>query len=390
MREHPLDFVQVTYNPLDREVEARILPLARDRGIAVIVNRPFREGALLRGARGPAAARVGRRDRLHELGAARAQVHRLASGRHLRDSGDDARRARAREHGAAARADARRGDAPAHRGGGGAGLMSEWWTYTLGDFLLFSPRTYYRLARALQPGDLAGAARGRRARPRDRRAARDGASAAGPSSSPVCSRCAGRGSRGRSTPNATRRSTGRPPGSPPRSRSRRCCSSCSGSFAGGMRLRRTARWHAPARAGARRRGRRRLSVARTAGRTRVGDGGGVRHSRPIRRRSSRSRRSRWSAGPGAACCWSCPLLWGAIAVATLWAMTAWEAGIVTRRVDCCSRCWPRCAAQATWRQTPAPRGSPRYRTGVYATVTPCIIPMSSCASMWQCITYGPL
>ncbi len=48
MRSHPLDFVQVTYNPADREVEARILPLARDRGIAVIVNRPFREGALVR------------------------------------------------------------------------------------------------------------------------------------------------------------------------------------------------------------------------------------------------------------------------------------------------------------------------------------------------------
>jgi diketogulonate reductase-like aldo/keto reductase len=47
MRAHPLDFVQVTYNALDREVEARILPLARDRGIAVIVNRPFRQGALI-------------------------------------------------------------------------------------------------------------------------------------------------------------------------------------------------------------------------------------------------------------------------------------------------------------------------------------------------------
>src|SRR5690606_3821805 len=47
MRSHALDFVQVTYNALDREVEARILPLAQERGIAVIVNRPFRQGALV-------------------------------------------------------------------------------------------------------------------------------------------------------------------------------------------------------------------------------------------------------------------------------------------------------------------------------------------------------
>ena len=48
MQAQPIDFVQVTYNVLDREVEERILPLARDRGIAVIVNRPFREGHLIR------------------------------------------------------------------------------------------------------------------------------------------------------------------------------------------------------------------------------------------------------------------------------------------------------------------------------------------------------
>ncbi|MDB5945712.1 MAG: aldo/keto reductase, partial [Ramlibacter sp.] len=47
MRTQPLDFVQVTYNILDRQVEQRILPLARERGIAVIANRPFREGALI-------------------------------------------------------------------------------------------------------------------------------------------------------------------------------------------------------------------------------------------------------------------------------------------------------------------------------------------------------
>ncbi len=48
MRTQPIDFVQISYNLLDRKVEQRILPLAQERGIAVIVNRPYREGALLR------------------------------------------------------------------------------------------------------------------------------------------------------------------------------------------------------------------------------------------------------------------------------------------------------------------------------------------------------
>ena len=48
MREHRLDFIQLTYNPVDREAEQRLLPLARERGIAVLANRPFQEGALLR------------------------------------------------------------------------------------------------------------------------------------------------------------------------------------------------------------------------------------------------------------------------------------------------------------------------------------------------------
>jgi diketogulonate reductase-like aldo/keto reductase len=48
MRAHKLDFVQVSYNVLDREVEERILPMAQERAIAVIANRPFREGALIK------------------------------------------------------------------------------------------------------------------------------------------------------------------------------------------------------------------------------------------------------------------------------------------------------------------------------------------------------
>jgi len=46
MASQPIDFVQISYNALDREVEQRILPLARERRIGVIVNRPFRQGDL--------------------------------------------------------------------------------------------------------------------------------------------------------------------------------------------------------------------------------------------------------------------------------------------------------------------------------------------------------
>jgi diketogulonate reductase-like aldo/keto reductase len=46
MRTQPLDFIQVTYNVADREVESRILPLAAERKIAVIINRPFQGGDL--------------------------------------------------------------------------------------------------------------------------------------------------------------------------------------------------------------------------------------------------------------------------------------------------------------------------------------------------------
>jgi diketogulonate reductase-like aldo/keto reductase len=48
MRAQPIDFVQVTYNAVEREVEQRILPLARERRIAVICNRPLQRGDLVR------------------------------------------------------------------------------------------------------------------------------------------------------------------------------------------------------------------------------------------------------------------------------------------------------------------------------------------------------
>ena len=46
MRTQQLDFVQLTYNMLDRQAEEVLLPLAEEKGIAVIINRPFQRGGL--------------------------------------------------------------------------------------------------------------------------------------------------------------------------------------------------------------------------------------------------------------------------------------------------------------------------------------------------------
>ncbi len=46
MRSEKLDFVQINYSLIEREAEERVLPLAQERGVAVIVNRPFGAGEL--------------------------------------------------------------------------------------------------------------------------------------------------------------------------------------------------------------------------------------------------------------------------------------------------------------------------------------------------------
>ncbi len=52
MRSEALDFVQFSYNIENRLAEARLLPIAAERGIATIINRPYQRGALFSKSRG--------------------------------------------------------------------------------------------------------------------------------------------------------------------------------------------------------------------------------------------------------------------------------------------------------------------------------------------------
>jgi aryl-alcohol dehydrogenase-like predicted oxidoreductase len=46
--------VQFNYSPVTRDAEKRLLPLAAERGVAVLVNRPFEDGKLFSAVRGKA------------------------------------------------------------------------------------------------------------------------------------------------------------------------------------------------------------------------------------------------------------------------------------------------------------------------------------------------
>lgn len=51
VRSERVDFVQVNYSVAERNAERVLLPLCRDRGVAVLVNRPFQDGRLFAAVR---------------------------------------------------------------------------------------------------------------------------------------------------------------------------------------------------------------------------------------------------------------------------------------------------------------------------------------------------
>jgi diketogulonate reductase-like aldo/keto reductase len=63
MKSGAYEFVQINYSLAERDAEQRILPLAAERKMRVIINRPFAEGALFRRTKGkplpPWAAELG-------------------------------------------------------------------------------------------------------------------------------------------------------------------------------------------------------------------------------------------------------------------------------------------------------------------------------------------
>ncbi len=54
MRKHKPQFIQINYSLGESAVDERLLPVAQELGIAVLVNRPFMNGALFRAVRGRA------------------------------------------------------------------------------------------------------------------------------------------------------------------------------------------------------------------------------------------------------------------------------------------------------------------------------------------------
>ncbi len=54
LEKEQVDFVQINYSLMEREADKRVFPVAKDRGVAVIVNRPLGRGNLFNRVRGKA------------------------------------------------------------------------------------------------------------------------------------------------------------------------------------------------------------------------------------------------------------------------------------------------------------------------------------------------
>jgi diketogulonate reductase-like aldo/keto reductase len=52
LQRHAFDFVQLSYNIENRVAEQRLLPIAHERGIATLINRPYQRGSLFRKVKG--------------------------------------------------------------------------------------------------------------------------------------------------------------------------------------------------------------------------------------------------------------------------------------------------------------------------------------------------
>ena len=125
IRSERIDFVQFAYSINVRAGRGEPAAVAAERGVAVIINQPFGSGVAVQPSAGQAAARLGGRARLRELGAVLPQVHPRPSGRHMRHPRHGPARARARKHWCRHGPLARRGAAQAHGGILGAALGTE-------------------------------------------------------------------------------------------------------------------------------------------------------------------------------------------------------------------------------------------------------------------------
>ncbi len=85
MRAEPIDFVQFNYSIADRAAEKRLLPLAAERGIAVLINLPFGGGKVLKAMRQQPLPVWAQEIGLRQLEPVAAEVRAVAAGRDLRD-----------------------------------------------------------------------------------------------------------------------------------------------------------------------------------------------------------------------------------------------------------------------------------------------------------------